>query len=119
MPTIALKTETGSLLTFVLVAGSEPIGSGRSGRNCIITGPPKDPADLDHPLSIARAEHLHVEHVMNVESKEGLSHLSICVADCGELNLYMNRDDKGYWTFNGRLGSCKGTCLVAQKKKQE
>ncbi len=57
MPTIVLKIETAELLAFLLIVGDEPLDTGDAKRDCILTGPPKNPRNLEHPISQARLNH--------------------------------------------------------------
>jgi hypothetical protein len=116
MPAIALYTEEKSLLCFLLVAGDDSIAEGKNERDCILTCPAAKAPDLEHPLSIARTEYLHVEHkALKKEKGDGLE-LTVPIADLGTLTIDLG-DEKGTWIYSGEFGSHSGISMLAKPKK--
>lgn len=117
MPTIALKTPQASLLSFVLIAGSERLREGETLRQCILTGPPQEGSDMEHPITLARTEHLHVEHRTNVHAHEDGIDIFISIPQSGGLSISLGLDDCGSWELSGDFGESSGVCELAKSTK--
>ncbi|MDQ8192634.1 hypothetical protein [Roseibacillus persicicus] len=119
MPAIALDTPDASLLCFVLVAGSETLLEGSSIRQCILTGPPQNAEFLDHPISLARTEQLHVEHKANVHATEEGTDIAVAIATSAFLAISLDSSGQGRWTLSGCYGDSAGVCHLAKPKPKE
>ena len=114
MPTIAIQTQDASHLTFLLLAGKETLSDGATERDCIIMGPPKDVALMEHPVTMARTEHLHVEHKARIEHSKGTTELTVVVANSASLKIHIGRDGTGSWQLDGEYGCAVGICKLAK-----
>ena len=116
MPAIALNTAENSLLAFLLIAGNEALEEGSTIRQCILTCPPADPKDVDHPISIARTEHLHAEHKANVyETNQGVD-MFVSISSGAHLAITLPKDGDGRWALGGAFGDAVGVCRIAISK---
>ena len=115
MPTIVLNTQEEALVGFILVAGKESLEDGGAIRDCILTCPPNHSPDMQHPISLARTEYLHKEHLAKVSVNEGKIDLNISIADQAQLSISLS-SDAGSWSINGAFGNTTGACLLAKPK---
>ena len=118
MPTIALNTPEASLLAFLLVAGSDSLEDGCTKRKCILTCPPQNSSDLEHPISLARTELLHEEHRANVDATEVGVDMSVSIADRAHLAIYLGIDGSGTWALTGDFGTATGICILAKPEQK-
>lgn len=116
MPAIALNTSESSLLAFLLIAGSESLDEGSTKRVCILTCPPDNVSDMEHPISVARTEHLHEEYRANVHSTDQEIDMSVSIADRAHLAISLGANGAGTWVLTGGFGDASGTCNLATSK---
>ena len=119
MPTIILNSPEATLLAFLLVAGSESLEEGSTKRVCILTCPPQRSSDLDHPISLARTEHLHEEHRANVHATEVGVDMSVSIANRAHLAIRLGVDGSGSWALTGSFGEASGICDLTKPKKDK
>ena len=119
MPAIALSTSENSFLAFMLIAGSESLAEGSTKRVCILTCPPNSVSDMEHPISVARTEHLHEEHRVNVCATSEGADMSVSLADQAHLAISLGSDGLGRWVLSGGFGSASGACNLAKPKAEK
>lgn len=105
MHAIAIQTHEGSHLTFVLIAGSDTLDSGATQRDCIITGP---------PVEVANMEHVHVKHRAPVLKSEVTTQLAIDIVDSASLEIQLDESGTGSWELRGAFGNATGLCVLAK-----
>jgi hypothetical protein len=116
MPAISLSTSENSLLEFLLIAGSESLDEGSTKRECILACPPESAVDMEHPISLARTEHLHEEHRANVHSTDEGIDMSVSIADRAHLTISIHKNGSGPWGLSGGFDDATGACQLAQPK---
>ena len=117
MPAIVLSTSESSLLAFLLIGGSESLDEGSSKRECILTCPPENASDTEHPISIARTEHLHEEHRANVHATDEGVDMSVSIADRAHLAISLGSSGTGSWVLTGDFGDASGACGLAKRSE--
>ena len=118
MPAIVLNTSDKSLLGFLLIAGSESLDEDSTKRECILTCPPETATDMEHPISIARTEHLHKEHRANVHSTDQGIDMSVSIADRAHLAIFLDPKGSGPWGLTCGFGDATGICQLANAKSK-
>ncbi len=116
MAAIALTTSDSAHLALLLIAGSESLHEGSTKRLCILAGPAQDLTNLEHPISIARTEHLHEEHRANIHATKDGVDMYVHIADRASLAVSLNAKGTGSWVLSGEFGSASGKCELADSE---
>jgi hypothetical protein len=113
MPTIVLETDRSELVGFLLVAGASELNVGVDSRDGILTGFPKDPALLEHPLADTIQRYKHVE--FQLASTRGVDETRISGSLPGhfEIEVVLSADGVGTWRMCEGGTSVIGTCRCA------
>ncbi len=115
MSTIALATSEAQHLCFLLVAGSDPLSTGPSTRECILTGTPVRAEDFEHPLSQVRYCHLHKKLRMSVKDESGSLGLDLQIPPAIGLHIVIAADGSGSFRLEVDGGSTTGRCALVKK----
>ena len=71
---------------------------------------------MEHPLTIARTELLHVEHRARVEAVDGGTQIEMDIEGRALLVLHLNIDGVGRWELRGEFGLATGESELAKPK---
>lgn len=72
---------------------------------------------MEHPITLAHTEHLHVQHRTNVSANEDEMDISLSMAQSEELSVSLGSYDWGSWKFSGDFGASAGDCELVKPTK--
>lgn len=115
MSAIALLTEPGSLVGFLLLANPAAISQAPTQTDCLLTGIPTSAALLAHPLGAFIQDNKNVEFVCTVSRTGDATNIQGNLNGGEQIQIKIMSLGSGSWSVTQKAGTQTGYCELAKK----